>query len=65
MSDRGRSGSPSRWVMSSALPSCRSKVPCHTDLEKQFADFLDAAGDVVRYFKNERFDFSVTYYENN
>ena len=51
--------------MSSALPSCRSKVPCHTDLEKQFADFLDAAGDVVRYFKNERFDFSVTYYENN
>jgi type III restriction enzyme len=42
-----------------------NKVPCHTDLEKQFADFLDAAGDVVRYFKNERFGFSVTYYENN
>jgi len=32
---------------------------------KQFADFLDAAGDVVRYFKNERFGLSVTYYENN
>ena len=42
-----------------------NKVPCHTALEKQFADFLDAAGDVVRYFKNERFGFSVTYYENN
>ncbi len=42
-----------------------NKVPCHTDLEKQFADFLDKANDVVRYFKNERFGFSVTYYENN
>lgn len=42
-----------------------NKVPCHTNLEKQFADFLDAATDVVRYFKNERFGFSVTYYENN
>lgn len=41
------------------------KTPCHTDLEKQFADFLDAAGDVIRYVKNERFGFSVTYYENN
>jgi SOS-response transcriptional repressor LexA len=40
-------------------------VPCHTDLERQFADFLDGAKDVVRYFKNERFGFSVTYYENN
>lgn len=40
-------------------------VPCHTDLEKKFADFLDAAKDVVRYLKNERFGFSVTYYENN
>lgn len=42
-----------------------NKVPCHTDLEKQFADFLDRAKDVVRYFKNERLGFSVTYYENN
>ncbi len=42
-----------------------SKVPCHTDLEKQFAEFLDRASDVVRYFKNERFGFSVTYYEGN
>lgn len=42
-----------------------NKIPCHTDLEKQFADFLDSAEDVIRYFKNERFGFSVTYYENN
>jgi hypothetical protein len=42
-----------------------NKVPCHTDLEKRFADFLDRASDVVRYFKNERFGFSVTYYEGN
>ena len=42
-----------------------SKVPCHTDLEKRFADFLDDAKDVVRYFKNERLGFSVTYYEGN
>ncbi len=42
-----------------------NKVPCHTDLERQFADYLDAAPDVVRYFKNERLGFSVTYYEAN
>lgn len=42
-----------------------NKVPCHTDLEKQFADFLDGAPDVLRYFKNERLGFSVTYYEMN
>ena len=42
-----------------------NKVPCHTDLEKRFADFLDGAKDVGRYFKNERLGFSVTYYENN
>ena len=40
-------------------------MPCHTDLEKRFADFLDSAKDVVRYFKNERLGFSVTYYESN
>jgi SOS-response transcriptional repressor LexA len=42
-----------------------NKVPCHTELERQFTDFLDGAGDVGRYFKNERFGFSVTYHENN
>jgi len=42
-----------------------NKVPCHTDLEKRFADFLDGAKDVVRYFKNERLGFSVTYYEGS
>jgi len=42
-----------------------NKVPCHTDLEKEFADFLDSAKDVLRYLKNERFGFSVTYYEQN
>ncbi len=42
-----------------------NKVPCHTDLEKRFADFLDSASDVLRYFKNERLGFSITYYENN
>lgn len=42
-----------------------NKVPCHTDLEKKFADFLDGAKDVLRYLKNERFGFSVTYYEHN
>ena len=34
-----------------------NQVPCHTDLEKRFADFLDASKDVVRYFKNERLGF--------
>lgn len=42
-----------------------NKVPCHTDLEKRFAGFLDGAKDVVRYFKNERLGFSVTYYEGS
>jgi type III restriction enzyme len=42
-----------------------NKVPCHTDLERQFGDFLDGAKDVIRYLKNERFGFSVTYYEGN
>ena len=34
-------------------------------LEKRFADFLDSAKDVIRYFENERLGFSVTYYESN
>lgn len=42
-----------------------NKIPCHTELEKKFADFLDGSDDVIRYIKNERFGFSVTYYENN
>jgi SOS-response transcriptional repressor LexA len=41
-----------------------NKVPCHSDLEREFADFLDDAKDVVRYVKNERLGFSITYYEN-
>jgi type III restriction enzyme len=40
-----------------------SKVPCHTELEAEFSGFLDAAPDVVRYIKNERLGFSLTYYE--
>jgi len=42
-----------------------NKIPCHSDLEREFADFLDGAKDVVRYVKNERLGFSITYYENN
>jgi type III restriction enzyme len=42
-----------------------TSVPCHTDLEREFSEFLDDANDVVRYLKNERFKFSVTYYENS
>lgn len=42
-----------------------NKIPCHTDLERQFAAFLDKAADILRYMKNERFGFSVTYFENN
>lgn len=41
-----------------------SKVPCHTQLEGDFAAFLDGAKDVVKYVKNERLGFSITYYEN-
>lgn len=42
-----------------------TRIACHTQLEADFADFLDGARDVSRYLKNERFGFSVTYYENN
>lgn len=42
-----------------------SRIPCHNELEKNFANFLDGAKDVLRYFKNERWGFSITYYENN
>jgi type III restriction enzyme len=52
-------------IVADAKKCHATKVPCHTELEKRFAEFLDAAKDVVRYLKNERFGFSVTYYENN
>lgn len=42
-----------------------NKLPCHTELEKKFANFLDRTSDVQRYLKNERFGFSITYYESN
>jgi type III restriction enzyme len=55
-----------KWpaIVADGKKSHWSKVPCHTDLERQFADFLDGARDVVRYAKNERLGFSITYYEN-
>ena len=57
----------SRWTGITARGrKCHlSNVPCHTDLEREFCDFMDSARDVVRYLKNERLGFSVTYYENN
>jgi len=38
-------------------------VPCDSHLEKNFVQFLDSANDVIRFFKNERLGFSITYYE--
>ncbi len=52
-------------IVADGKKSHTNKIACHTDLEKEFADFLDCAKDVIRYLKNERFGFSVTYYENN
>jgi len=52
-------------IIADAKKSHTNKIPCHTDLEKKFADFLDDANDVIRYLKNERFGFSVTYYDHN
>ena len=56
-----------RWTgLVAAGRKCHTnKAPCHTELEKQFADFLDRSKDVVRWFKNERLGFSVTYYQGN
>ena len=56
-----------RWTgLVAAGRKCHTnKAPCHTDLEKQFADFLDRSTDVIRWFKNERLGFSMTYYEAN
>ena len=50
-------------IVADGRKSHMTKVPCHSPLEQQFADFLDKAPDVSRYVKNERFGFSVTYYE--
>lgn len=52
-------------IVADGKKSHMNKIPCHTDLEKNFGDFLDNAKDVVRYLKNERFGFSVTYYDHN
>ena len=52
-------------ITSEGKKSHTNKVPCHNDLEKHFAEFLDNSNDVIRYFKNERLGFSVTYYESN
>lgn len=54
---------PWSGIVAEGKKSHVSKVPCHSDLERRFADFLDAADDVVKYLKNERFGFYVTYYE--
>ncbi len=52
-------------IVAAGKKSHMNKLPCHSELEQQFADFLDSATDVVRYLKNERFGFSITYYENS
>jgi SOS-response transcriptional repressor LexA len=62
---QGRRRMPETGDLADGKRCHTNKVPCHTDLEKRFADFLDGAKDVVRYFKNERLGFSVTYYESN
>jgi hypothetical protein len=58
-----------RFQWTGILADCKkshmNKIPCHTDLEKTFAEFLDGAKDVVRFLKNERLGFSVTYYDHN
>ena len=56
-----------RWTGARAVgKKCHlTTVACDSDLEVAFADFLDQAGDVLRYVKNERFGFSITYFEAN
>jgi type III restriction enzyme len=60
-----RSVAEFRWpaVTAEGKKTNWSYVPCHTDLEADFARFLDSAPDVAKYVKNERLNFSVTYYE--
>lgn len=54
-----------RWVGDRAAgkKTHLDKVACDSPLEADFADYLDRARDVVRYVKNEKFGFSVTYFE--
>jgi SOS-response transcriptional repressor LexA len=56
---------PFRWVTFRApgKKTQLSLVACDSPLEEDFASFLDDASDVLRYVKNERFGFSVTYFE--
>ena len=56
---------PFQWtgVLGEGKKSHMSLVACHNDLEKAFADFLDKASDVLRFIKNERLGFSITYYQ--
>jgi type III restriction enzyme len=56
---------PFRWVSFRAAgkKTQLSHVACDSPLEEDFASFLDEASDVGRYVKNERFGFSVTYFE--
>lgn len=41
-----------------------SCVACATQLEADFSNFLDHAKDVIRYAKNERFHFTITWFDN-
>jgi type III restriction enzyme len=41
-----------------------SKVACDRGFEVEFAEFVDDCLDVIRWVKNERLGFSVTYFEN-
>ncbi|MEX2375062.1 MAG: DEAD/DEAH box helicase family protein [Dehalococcoidia bacterium] len=54
-----------RWIADRAagLKCHLGAVPCHSELEVAFADFLDSADDVDRYIKNEHFGFAITYLE--
>jgi type III restriction enzyme len=56
-----------KWpgLVAAGLRTNWSGVPCHSPLEGSFADFLDGASDVVRYVKNERLGFSLTFHEGN
>jgi type III restriction enzyme len=40
-------------------------IPCASPLESEFAAILDSLEGVISYVKNERWGFSITYYEQN
>ena len=63
IAERRSDGSSGPVCLPKANDCHTNKVPCHTDLEERFVDFLDGAKDVVRHFKNERLRFSVCYSE--